>query len=43
MSVFFDADKVMQILEIPDQFVVVEMTPLGYPEKTLSTSEENFV
>jgi nitroreductase len=29
----FDVNRVMQILGIPDQYTVVEMTPLGYPEK----------
>jgi nitroreductase len=28
----FDAQKVASILEVPDNFCVVEMTPLGYPE-----------
>ncbi|MCK5422346.1 MAG: nitroreductase family protein [Deltaproteobacteria bacterium] len=29
---FFDAKAVSQILEVPEGFVVVEMTPLGYPD-----------
>jgi nitroreductase len=28
----FDEQKVRQILEVPDNFHIVEMTPLGYPE-----------
>ena len=28
----FDARKVAELLKIPDNFYVVEMTPLGYPE-----------
>ena len=29
---FFDAKAVSQILEVPEGIVVVEMTPLGYPD-----------
>lgn len=29
----FDAQKAAQILNVPQGAVVVEMTPLGYPEK----------
>jgi nitroreductase len=27
----FDAAQVAQLLNVPDEFAVVEMTPLGYP------------
>ena len=30
---FFDAKKAASILEVPDGFCVVEMTPLGYPDQ----------
>jgi nitroreductase len=29
----FDALKVTEILEVPEGFVVVAMTPLGYPDE----------
>jgi len=29
----FDAQKAAQILNVPQGVVIVEMTPLGYPEK----------
>ena len=38
----FDAKKAAEILEVPEGFVVVEMTPLGYPDmegKTPSRKE----
>ena len=28
----FDSEKVAAILNVPDNFYIVEMTPLGYPE-----------
>ena len=31
---FFDAKKVEAILEVPQGFCVVEMTPLGYPDES---------
>ena len=29
----FDAEKVAAVLEVPEGFSVVEMTPLGYPDQ----------
>jgi len=33
----FDAQKAAQILNVPQDVVVVEMTPLGYPAKEAKT------
>jgi nitroreductase len=30
----FDAKKAQEVLEIPDEYSIVEMTPLGYFEET---------